>query len=170
MVLINCTPTIRAMKNVLIPTDFTLSSLELVSNVAYACNDTLNIMLFHAFEMPDSTIDAIHRLNQRSYNDLISADVRQKCRGLKAQHANIGEVTFRIMYGSTTAAFCNFAEAHSVDMLAIADGQPFKPAVSDSVDYRRMFRKSGIAMMEVKMPVRNNLDYYVNPVAGILSV
>lgn len=158
------------MKNVLIPTDFTLTSLELVSKAAYACSDKMNVLLFHAFDMPDSTIDAIHRLNQRSQNEFITHDIRQRCRGLKVQHPNICEITFRIMYGSTTAAFCNFAEAHTVDMLVIADGQQFSPAVSDSVDYRRMFKKSGIETMVVKMPVRNNVEYCTNSVAGVFSV
>lgn len=140
------------MKNVLIPTDFTPASLDLVATVAQSLNSKFNIVLFHALEMPDNLIDAMRRAGLKDHNQLISETLRIKCRKLKATYSNINNISFKIMHGSTPAAFENYADANDIDLIVYPEGYTFIPVVRESVNPERMFRKSGIELMRRMAP------------------
>jgi hypothetical protein len=135
------------MVNVLIPTDFSLGSLDIAAQAAQAVPDKLNIFFFHAFDMPDSLIDAMIKTGARGHNRLVTEDLRLKCRKIKAANPVINNISFRIMYGTTVALFRNFAEANAIDLIVYPENYRFVPAVRESIDPARMFLKSGIKVM-----------------------
>lgn len=140
------------MRNVLIPTDITLHSLELVSFAARAIPDKINAVLFHAFDMPDSLLDAMIRSHNGGFNSLITEEIRVKCKRLKAAHSNISNISFKYMYGTTKAAFRNYAEANKIDMIVLPDGYSFVPAVRDSVNMIKIMQQSGIEILRDLTP------------------
>jgi hypothetical protein len=135
------------MTNVLLPTDFTTNSIAKVSGAVEAISGKLNIFLFHAFDIPDSLADAMQRAGRHGHSELITERLRLKCKQVKAAHPNISNISFRVMYGTTTAAFKNFAEANKIDTIYIPKGHKFVAVVRESVNYDRMFRKSGIQII-----------------------
>ncbi len=160
------------MTNVLLPTDFTTDSIACVNGAVKAIPGKLNIFLFHAFDMPDSLIDAMHRAGRRGHSDLITETLRLKCKQVKAAYPVISNISFRVMYGTTTMAFKNFAEANKIDAIYMPRGHKFVPVVRESVNYERMFKKSGIQIVN-ELTSRNLVvdpDTYLNAVSHPLPM
>lgn len=135
------------MKNVLIPTDFSYASLELIARAALTMKGRFNIILFHAFRMPDSLIDIVSRHSIHHHGDYITEGLRIRCKKLKAAYPNIGNISFRIMYGSSGSAFEHYAEANDIDLIIWPEEHEFVPVNRDSVDPSKMFKKSGIEIV-----------------------
>ncbi len=155
------------MTNVLIPTDFTAQSLELASKAALRLPGKLNIFLFHTFDMPDNLIDAMHMNGIKNHNNLITEELRLKCRQLKADHANISSVCFRLIFGNTVAVFRNFAEANDIDVIIYPNGYKHVFVVRESVNPERMFLKSGIKVIRDLSAIGNAAKKPVpQPAAG----
>ncbi len=132
------------MKNVLIPTDLTLRSLDLVTQTAQVLDEKMNVILFHAFDMPDSMMDIVAGNRLSSYAKYMTEEMRVKCKRIKALHNHIQHIHFRCMYGSTMAAFKNYAEANKIDLIVLPEGYRFNSVVRDSVDMVRILERSGI--------------------------
>jgi len=143
------------MTNVLIPTDFTVQSLDLVSKAALRLPGKLSIFLFHTFDMPDNLIDAMHMNGIKNHNNLITEELRLKCRQLKADHANISSVCFRLIFGTTVAVFKNFAEANDIDLIIYPTGYKHVSVVRESVNPERMFLKSGVKVIRDLSAINN---------------
>ena len=144
------------MTNVLIPTDFTVQSLDLVSAASQQVPGKINAFLFHAFDMPESLIDAMRRTGTNSPDNLITEELRLRCRQIKALNPMIANISFKLMYGSTVAVFKHFADANNVEAIALPAGYKFTAVVRDSVDPTRMFLKSGIALIRDFDPKTQN--------------
>lgn len=135
------------MTNVLSPTNFSTESLESVNAIVRNIPGKLNIFLFHAFDLPDTLIDAMHKVGRRGYTDLITEALRLKCKQLKTLNPDISNICFKVMYGTTVVAFQNFAEANKIDIIFIPANHKFFPVVRESVNYERMFLKSGLRIV-----------------------
>ena len=96
------------MRNVLVPTDFSVASLELVEKTAQCLGgESLHITLFHAFDIPFFVSDMV-RSSGLPYQDLLTELFRQACRRLKHQFPKtIRSITIRHLHGSTNAVFRN---------------------------------------------------------------
>jgi len=135
------------MTNVLIPTDFSVSSLELINLAAQSMPGKMNVYLFHAFDMPDSLADAMIRTGGNGHYSLVTEELRLRCKQIKTANANISNISFRIMYGTTVSAFQNFAEANEINTIILPEEYFFIPVVRDSVNPERMLKKSGITVI-----------------------
>jgi hypothetical protein len=136
------------MKRILVPTDFTLHSIDLAALAAKAIDSKVDIYLFHAFEMPGSLTETI----RYGYGTLMSENLRIKCKKIKTQNSNISNISFRPMYGTTDAAFRNYAEANQVDLIVLPQGYKYNSVNSRSVNPVRMFRRSGIGILSDLSP------------------
>lgn len=134
------------MKNVLIPTDYTSQSLELICKTAEILDEPLNIYLFHAFDMPTGISELLF-MKEKVYNAFITEELRQKCRKIASQYSNIRHIGFKRLHGNTIAIFNTFAEANNIDVIALPEEYIFKPVSHDSVNPIKMFKKSGIYIM-----------------------
>lgn len=137
------------MKRILVPIDFTLHSVDLAALAAKAIDTKVDIYLFHAFEMPDSLAEAM----RMGHTSLMSEDLRLKCKKIKSQNSNVNNISFRPMYGTTDAAFRNYADANQVDMIVLPTWYKYTAANKQSVNPLRMFRKSGIPLLTDLTPI-----------------
>lgn len=138
------------MTNVLIPTDFSLQSLDMAAATIQHLPGKLNIVMFHAFDMPGSLIDAMHLGGFRNSN-IITEELRVKCCQLKAENANIASIRFQFMYGNTVTVFRQFAEANAIDLIMYPD-KNFGSVLPESVDPHRMFLRSGVKVIRDLTP------------------
>lgn len=142
------------MTNVLIPTDFSLQSLDVILPIARQVDEKLNIFMFHAFDMPDSLADAMRRTGIRGHHNLVTEELRLKCRQVKALCPNVSNISFKLMFGTTVVAFQNFAEANNIQLIIYPEGYKFMPVVRESVNPDRMFLKSMIVVMREIRPMQ----------------
>lgn len=132
------------MKNILIPTDFSPGSLDMIATVAAGADAKVNVILFHAFDMPVSLVDAMVRTGANGHYSMVTENLRVKCRKIKTTNQMVGNISFRFMYGTSAALFRNFAAANRLDMIALPENYFFVPVVRESVNPQHMFKKSGI--------------------------
>jgi hypothetical protein len=155
------------MKNVLLPTDFSANSLDPIEIVAKMLPDKLNILLFHAFDMPQSLLEAFSKVGLNGHGNLVTEELRIKCKRIKQSHRNVQNICFRPMYGVTTMAFKNYSEANKIHLIALPPGYRFAPAVRESVDPTRMFQKSGI---EILNKFNDHMVYPLESEANIQTI
>lgn len=144
------------MRNVLIPTDYSLASLELVEKTVQSLqHQNLNIILFHAFEIPFFASDIIGNNGKLPYRDIITDLFRNGCKRLKEQYPkSIQNVLLRHLYGNTPAVFHNFCDANEIDLIVFPEGYVFTPVHPQSVNPAPLFRKAGIPLLKTFTPAK----------------
>lgn len=138
------------MRNVLLPTDFSVASLELAGMaVQYVKNQELNILLFHAFEMPFADSEIAGSRDKLPYQNMVTEAFRNACKQLKQKYPkNIRSIAIRHLYGNTAAVFRNFLDANDIDVIVCPDNYVFNRVHPQSVDPRPLFRKGGIPLLK----------------------
>lgn len=137
------------MKHILIPTDFSIQSLQLAEQAVSSLPATkLNITLFHAFQLPYSEFELLLRDRKKPYTDLLTDNFRQACKQLKDKHSKkIQKISFNFLEGSTAALFRHFADANEIDLIFLPQHYHFKPVHKLSVDPVPLFKKSGVKII-----------------------
>ena len=142
------------MTNVLIPSDFSTASMKMAEQAVQLLNRQVNIIFFHAFEMPFYHQDLI-RTERQPWQDLLHDDFRQGCRHLKTQYSwLINNISFKYMQGDSNALFRNWIEANEIDMIVCPADYVFTRVHSRSVNPVPLFRKSGLPLLQELNPVR----------------
>jgi len=137
------------MRNVLIPTDFTVQSLDLVSRTVSALdNQPTNIILFHAFDINITAPDVLGNSRRLPYATLLTDEFRGACRRIKQNSGSfLKDLSIRHMYGSNVRVFRNFIDANDIDMIICPEDFVFNKVSPDSVNPEKMFRKSGVPVL-----------------------
>jgi len=136
------------MKHVLIPSDFSRQSIELVSLVVNQFpGEKISIILFHAFDIPDSEAHIMRYASERRLAGLVNEEFRRACRRVSVTHANIREVNIRCFYGNTSFVFQNFLEANKIDIIVFPDGYSPKMLSPNSIDPAGLIYKSGLPVI-----------------------
>ncbi|WP_127131248.1 universal stress protein [Pseudoflavitalea rhizosphaerae] len=138
------------MRNVLIPTDYSLASLELVEKTVQCLqHQNLNIILFHAFEIPFHVTDIVGNNGKLPYRDIVTDAFRNGCKRLKEQFPKaIQSILLRHLYGNTSAVFHNFCDANEIDLIVFPDHFVFTPVHPQSVNPAPLFRKAGLPLLK----------------------
>lgn len=131
------------MKNVLIPTDFSIKSLKLINAaVERFKNEQLNIVLVHALE-PDNSISGLLMLNKRlRVHELYTAEFREACEVMRNKYASvIGKIVVEFYYGTTRQYRNNFIEGRSISAVLFPADYKLALPSSASVDMKSLFGK-----------------------------
>ena len=143
----------HTMRNVLVPTDFSAASLELVEKTAQAlAGESLHIVLFHAFDIPFFVSDIV-RSPTLPYQDLLTEPFRQACCTVKHLFPKtIRSIAVRHLHGNSNAVFRNFADANDIDLIVYPEYYVFQPVHTGSVNPHGMFMKAGIPLLRTFLP------------------
>ncbi|MES2776176.1 MAG: hypothetical protein V4722_18505 [Bacteroidota bacterium] len=137
------------MTNVLFPTDFNAASLTMIGNAIKNGSEKMNIVLFHAFELPSSPFDLLTGSYKTPVVQLMNESFRQACKQLKDEYPRlINKITVTPMHGDTVALFRNFIDANDIDMICCPVDYFFKKAHKNSVDPRPLFKKSSLPVVK----------------------
>lgn len=146
------------MRNVLIPTDYSLASLELVEKTVQSLrHQNLNIILFHAFEIPFFASDIVGNNGKLPYRDIVTDAFRNGCKRLKEQYPKaIQSILLRHLYGNTAAVFHNFCDANDIDLIVFPEHYVFTPVHPQSVNPAPLFRKAGVTLLRTFTPAKKS--------------
>lgn len=109
-------------KTVLIPTDFSIASLNIVKNYlnGQPADVKLNIILLHGLHQTDSITGLLFYSKSRMLDELTSKEFNEGCHVLKNKYASqIRSIRKDVFSGFTQAAFNNYAEANKIDEVCI---------------------------------------------------
>ncbi|MBC8033402.1 MAG: universal stress protein [Chitinophagaceae bacterium] len=137
------------MKNVLIPTDFTPESLQLINQIPMVMQgERCNVILFHAFDMPSNEMDLIFIGRERIYKEYLTEAFRAQCKKIRNLHFDaIAAICVKCMYGNNVRVFRNFAEANAIDLIMVRDNLDLAMPHKYSIHPVSILKKSGIPVI-----------------------
>jgi hypothetical protein len=147
------------LNNILIPTDFSLRSVNDAADAVRNIGGRSDIFFFHALDTADSLTEAIAMLGMRGDGRLVSDDFRAKCKKIKNEHWEIMNIFIRILYGLSLPAFKAFADANAIDMIFLPESYRFRSVSRGSVDPASWFSRSGIPVVSRKTVSQNELVF-----------
>jgi hypothetical protein len=132
------------MKKILIPTDFSIKSLNVVHSVVAHFNEPIEVILFHAVYIGDSISDLLFA-GRKVTKDYTTPDYNEACEILKNKYASsISRIRTVFFYGSTVAVFNNFLEGNNIDSIVINSGHEYQLKHKHSIDPLPLIHKSRI--------------------------
>lgn len=141
------------MKNILIPTDFSLRSLSYVhSIVAQHPYEPVNIILMHALQMPDSLFDLITYTRNSRHLELISNDFQDGCEIIRNKYSTaIHQLKIEFFHGNTRAALRNFLLAQNIDLIIQPADHDFNAPSKRSYDPEKLIAKCNYPKMKIQL-------------------
>jgi hypothetical protein len=126
-------------RNILIPTNYTLTSVEAAAIAVQQIEGRFNVLFFHAFSIPVSSSEVVLPVNVANQHGLITERLRQKCKRIKQQNKQIGQIFFRPMYGSSIAIFRSYLLYNSIDFILLPPAYQHMPVLKESIDPQPLF-------------------------------
>lgn len=148
------------MKTILIPTDFDAVSIHRTHHLLKSLkNESVKIIFFHAYKLTDSISDLLMLSRRSTEYAQVPEAFHKACFDLrKTFNSTLNTLSIEFFYGSTMAAFRNFAEANEVSNVFLPEGYSFRKISKYSIDPFSFLSKSGIPVIEVKVePVKEEV-------------
>ncbi len=137
------------MQNVLIPTDFNPANVKLIEQAVKNCEKKVNIVLFHAFALPDSAFDLLTSDYKKAEIAFMTEPFRLACKQLKDANPQIvNKVTVKCMQGNTAALFRNFVEANDIDIICCPVSFNYASIHARSINPIPLFKKARIPQVK----------------------
>ncbi len=139
------------MKTILIPTDFNETSVYLSENILKNFkNESVKLIFFHAYKLTDSISDLLMLSRRSTDYGQIPDTFHKACAELRTNHkGKLAPIGIEYFYGSTMAAFRNFAEANEVDFIFCPESYHFRQLSKYSIDPGSFLKKSGIPLIHL---------------------
>lgn len=138
------------MKRILIPTDFTIASLNIIHTLVNKVNGPVEIVLFHPVYIPNSISDLL--FTRRTTQGYITQEYTEACEILKNKYSSqINSMNTVFFYGSSAAAFNNFAEGNKIDMIAINEQHQYKETYKNSLSPMPFIRKAKYEVLSLSV-------------------
>lgn len=139
------------IKHVLIPTDFTVKSLQVVR---YALEDAgtarLNILLFHMVDIPHSITDLLFFSKEQLRKKLINQDFKDACAVLRNKYASsVADLQCEIFYGCTAPVFENYVDARNIDLIMYNKSLALKKIDARSVEPYALIRRCRKPLLDI---------------------
>lgn len=131
------------MKHIVIPTDFSIRSLQLVKQLAeHYRSEQLHITLLHGIDMPTSIMDLLFIGKRDEYKELVNDAFSAGCEVIQNKYASvIRELKVQFLYGNSRRLVENFLHANEVDLVALPQQGVFAPRHTNSVDLLPLLKK-----------------------------
>lgn len=104
------------MKQILIPTDFSGQSLDLLTDYLLVSGENeVSVLFFSVVKLSDSITDLLLLSKRTKEIELIPKSFENYCKCIHKEFSRIKEVRFEYFYGNTVALFRNFLDANRID-------------------------------------------------------
>lgn len=150
------------MKTILIPTDFEESSIKGTRDLLKGLkNESVKIIFFHAYKLTDSISDLLMLSRRSADYAQIPEEFHRALFQLKQVFSEtVDGIAIEYFYGSTMAAFRNFAEANEIDCIFFPEQYSFNKISKYSIDPMLFLDKSGIPIIRIQpvTVIQENLE------------
>lgn len=149
------------MKHVLIPTDFSINSLNAVhAALSKYSEEQLNITLFHLLSMPTNISDLLYRSRRNMHLEMITDDFNEALQVLQNRHGSrIRNIRVTFGFGDTVAYFNNFLEGEKADVVLVCPDIDMSAPSPRSVEMTYLIDKAAVSVDRVPAAsVRKSVD------------
>lgn len=139
-------------KTIVIPTDFTVQSLNVLKTVLNQNNNkqTYNVILLHGISLGDSIRDLLFFSKTQQIAALMDTEFEEAYEVIRNKFdSQIGSLKIDLFTGYNVSAFNNYLEANQVDQIFISDKKP-EFANRNSFDLSRFIHKCQVSATTVE--------------------
>lgn len=141
------------MKHILIPTDFTMGSLNVLRFGADAFNDELTITLLHFMEMPDSISDLLMLPREASNFNLISPEFREGISLIQNRYGSqIKRIRNDFFVGDGRRQFKNYLEHQKIDSIIYPENYDLKMISKRSYNPEKLIWNTNWPVKYIQIP------------------
>lgn len=149
------------MKNILIPTDFNIESLNCIKDLCRQDEDSrFQLTFIHLFKISDSITDLLMLSRRNKEYEYVSDDFYKACEALKANFPQIAAVRVDFFYGSTLGMFRNYLEGNGIDAVLELKNCSLKPLNKMSVHPEGLVQKCGLDVIRIQPQVQQRARAY----------
>lgn len=160
------------MKRVLIPTDFSIRSLNMVQHAVNKFpGEKIEIVLFHLLAMPTSITELMVLPRKKNeYYSIVSDEFYEATQILKNKYASsIESFTITFQHGSTRAWFNNFLEGRKIDAVVAPGELELAPVFKSSINMSKLIDKCKCLIITPRMK-QAEIAEHVPSMAELLPV
>jgi hypothetical protein len=138
------------IKNILIPIDFNIESLNTLKLALEECKlQSVNILLFYAETLTSSITELLFYTPQKTIMAMSSAQFNDALNILKNTYeSSLQSIDIKLFHGFNKQAFINFCQANQVDLIYIPKNYQLAQK-KNSFDPIPLIKKSNIPFIEV---------------------
>ena len=160
------------MKKVIIPTDFTVESLQLIE---YAILNfpkrKLDITLVYGFKLPDTKWGLVHFSERGEIKKLTTEAYANAKNVFEREHSDaIGRLDIKLFTGCNSMAFQNFIELLDVHDAIVPTGNFLNFNNSKCFDPTRFIRKSIVNVIEIPTDTSRELQKSKFSLSSLLNL
>lgn len=139
------------MKHILVPTDFTIRSLQTVQAVADHFNgEPIRITLFHLLDMPSGIGDLLFRTTKNIKENIITSDFKTAYQVIVNKYqSTIKEMKIEFGQGNTAAYLSNVFEGLKIDAVFVPTNVAFEFTNNNSIDMLPLIYKTKYKVIEI---------------------
>jgi hypothetical protein len=156
-------------KTILIPTDFTMESLNLFKYVMQTTTVDVHVIFLHCMAPSDSILDLLFTTSEDIAESLVSRDFKEAISIIKNRYGTYSSSeNVQIFKGRTQGAFLNFLEGNKVDEIIVPKDYHFIKTNSRSIDPMSFIKDTTRSVIEVSwtgsksVPEKNQLAELFN--------
>lgn len=156
-------------KTILIPTDFTMESLNLYKHVMQTTNVDVHVVFLHCVTPSDSIIDMLFTSPDDIAESLVTRDFKEAISIIKNRYGTHKSTeVVQVFKGRTRAAFRNFVDGNQIDEIVIPKDYKFAKVHSRSIDPMSFIKDVTRSRVEVSwsgpknVPEKNQLAELFN--------
>jgi len=131
------------MKKILIPTDFSEESLNILSDYMLSCTEKeVSVLFFSGIKLSDSISDLLLLSRRTREVELIPRSFNNFCSCVQNEFNSVTKVRFEYFYGNTMALFRNFLDANGINEIVYDPNMELQKITKSSLDIIDIINKS----------------------------
>lgn len=137
------------MKTIIIPSDFSIDSIQVAETVVRNAKEEVKILFIHLFHVADDIQDLLFSNYRKKEYEFVSDEFRHECDMLKNVYAGkLKSVNIEFFYGSKLAVFKNFLDYNKADFIAYSKSYGIPKLSKSSIDALPVVLKSGLPLID----------------------
>jgi len=141
-----------AVKKVLIPTDFSVKSLNLLLEfLKQTTSDKYEVILGHGYDVSNSFSEMLFYSEHRILTKLLTREFRESCHLIENTYkSRLHKFRFSILTGNGKRYVRNYIEANKIDIVVYSKGYRMKFRSGSSFDLQPYLKDSKVEVMTIE--------------------
>lgn len=145
----------RIMKTVVIPSDFTLESVQVAEAIVRNEQEQVRIVFTHLFHISEDIQDLLFSTYRKKEHDYVSAKFQQELSMIKSMYPHLVDFKVEFFYGGRLAGFKHFLEYHEADAIGYSERLGVNNLCKSSIDAVPIIKKCGLPLINTDQ-IREN--------------
>ena len=137
------------MKTIIIPSDFSIESIQVAETIVRNAKEEVRILFIHMFHVADDIQDLLFSNYRKKEYEFVSDEFRHECDMLKNVYTGrLKSITVEFFYGSKLAVFKNFLDYNNADFIAYSKRYGMPKLGKSSIDALPVIQKCGLPLID----------------------